>query len=283
MNEITTLPQLAEQITEHHNNAARSMRTALDEARLAGQKLLYAKEQLPHGQWLKWLKENTPVSVRMAQIYQRIFQNWETIEAAMEGPNAKSVAHLTLRGALDLIADKTEQRSDFYTENGIPDDERVRLETLADTLKNLRRRIEFIERGDDEFIAGPIPEPGNYMTVVHKPSGLHFFIDPSDDDKYWYITVYDFRGDKGDDDFGNRCFQKRPVHSDFVWLCISTVLETDFNQPPFEEGDVVLIHQEQGVRGSGYHWHTSDDDLWWAKDVTKVRRRHPREPAESPS
>jgi hypothetical protein len=59
-----------------------------------GQLLIEAKGQVPHGQWLLWLKEYCQISVRSAQTYMQI---------AHLAPDAQRIAHLPLRrAALEL-------------------------------------------------------------------------------------------------------------------------------------------------------------------------------------
>jgi hypothetical protein len=103
-----SLDALAANINANHNAAECTARTALDYARAAGDELLLAKAQVEHGQWLPWLAANCPrVATRTAQAYMKLAREWETLALK----NADS-AHLTLDGALKLLAAPAEPEAD---------------------------------------------------------------------------------------------------------------------------------------------------------------------------
>jgi hypothetical protein len=66
------LPELAAQIKAEHKACAEALQTALQHAVAAGKMLIEAKAQLPHGQWLPWLRDQCSLSERKAQRYMRI-------------------------------------------------------------------------------------------------------------------------------------------------------------------------------------------------------------------
>jgi hypothetical protein len=69
----TGLAKLAERINLAHKRGQASGRKMLQEYRIAGEALLEAKEQVAHGQWLNWLKENCPnVGERQARRYMEL-------------------------------------------------------------------------------------------------------------------------------------------------------------------------------------------------------------------
>jgi hypothetical protein len=72
MNELTTLPQLAQRINAEHEAAGASFKAGLLHARAAGELLLDAKAQVPHGEWLPWLAANAHFSEVTAQRYMRV-------------------------------------------------------------------------------------------------------------------------------------------------------------------------------------------------------------------
>ncbi len=94
------LTQLAEQITCEHALAREAARSALEHARVAGELLLQAKEQVAHGEWLPWLGTNFEFSERTAQGYMRLSRQWPELEA-----KAQRVADLSVREALHLLAE----------------------------------------------------------------------------------------------------------------------------------------------------------------------------------
>ena len=96
---VASLGELAAAINAEHQAAERTARTALDHARAAGDKLLLAKAQVEHGQWLPWLSAHCPaVAVRTAQAYMRLAGNWGTLQAKYA-----TVAYLPINDALKLL------------------------------------------------------------------------------------------------------------------------------------------------------------------------------------
>ena len=97
---VPSLEALAPAIVREHEAAVTAVRSGLEHARRAGDLLLDAKRQVPHGEWLPWLAAHCPeVSGRTAQAYMRIAKRWPELEA-----NAKRVADLSLREALAKLA-----------------------------------------------------------------------------------------------------------------------------------------------------------------------------------
>jgi hypothetical protein len=91
---IAGLANLAAQIRQEHQAATLAIRRGCEHAIAAGRLLIEAKGQVPHGQWLRWLKEHCQISVRSAQTYMQI---------AHLAPDAQRIAHLPLRrAALEL-------------------------------------------------------------------------------------------------------------------------------------------------------------------------------------
>ena len=71
------------------------MRTAVAHAVIAGELLIEAKRQVPHGQWLPWLRSTCGLSERTAQAYMRLARTLPELEPA----KAQRVADLSLREA----------------------------------------------------------------------------------------------------------------------------------------------------------------------------------------
>jgi phage N-6-adenine-methyltransferase len=96
---LVCLADLAAGINADHEAAERTARTALEYARSAGEKLLTAKGQVQHGQWLPWLADNCPrLATRTAQTYMKLAREWETLMA-----KCADSAHLSIDGALKLL------------------------------------------------------------------------------------------------------------------------------------------------------------------------------------
>jgi len=91
-----SLVDLAARIRSHHDATKAALKTGIDHAMAAGDLLIEAKAQIPHGIWLPWLKEHCAVSERTARLYMRLARNRSEIEIG-------NVADLSVRGALALI------------------------------------------------------------------------------------------------------------------------------------------------------------------------------------
>src|SRR5271169_5322727 len=82
-----SLADLARRINIAHETVVAS---SIEHAVEAGKLLLEAKAQVPHGEWMKWLKANCKVSGRTARLYMQI---------ANDPSRMATVANLTLRAA----------------------------------------------------------------------------------------------------------------------------------------------------------------------------------------
>ena len=114
------LEELAARVNQHSRRAACQGRQMLLHAKAAGRLLLIAKDRVPHGRWLPWLKEHfTGGSVRTAQVFMRIARKWVYVRTLLGGRNdpislAGVLVHLkgeaqTLEGWLD--AEERQPRS----------------------------------------------------------------------------------------------------------------------------------------------------------------------------
>jgi hypothetical protein len=89
---------LAVQINAEHRLAVERATDALSHARVTGDLLLLAQQNVPHGQWITWLAEHCPdISARRAQKYMQLART-------LAGPDAPRVAHLSQRAALAELA-----------------------------------------------------------------------------------------------------------------------------------------------------------------------------------
>lgn len=77
-----------------------------------GQRLIEAKETLPHGEWLPWLTEQVDFSERTAQYYMRLAREWT---------NPQSIADLGATKAFKLLALPSEEREAFIQERNVVD------------------------------------------------------------------------------------------------------------------------------------------------------------------
>lgn len=91
------LAVLADEVRAAHSAVMMHMRQTVESAMDAGDRLIEAKELLPHGRWLPWLR-GCGISARTAQRYMRLAANREHLKS-------DTVAHLGVREAIDYLAD----------------------------------------------------------------------------------------------------------------------------------------------------------------------------------
>ena len=89
------IPSLAAEIRREHEAATHAFASAVEHAARCGKLLAEVKAQLAHGEWLPWLAENFPASVRTAQNYMRLATH----------PDAQGLAHMGIEGALRHLAE----------------------------------------------------------------------------------------------------------------------------------------------------------------------------------
>jgi len=96
-----SLASLADDIMTAHRAALGASRTALENARRAGELLRQAKRQLGHGEWHPWLAANCDISIRMTQVYMQIAKGWPAI---VEKQNAYPDTHFDITTARQILA-----------------------------------------------------------------------------------------------------------------------------------------------------------------------------------
>lgn len=92
-----TLDQLAKDIEEAHDAAERCMYDGVEYARQAGVKLLAAKQQVPYGQFLSWVKDKCGIPKSTCYLYIKIAKEWNTLA------EVQRVRRLSLRQASQLL------------------------------------------------------------------------------------------------------------------------------------------------------------------------------------
>ena len=97
--EDAPLRSLAAQINEAHEKAYGCVREGIKYARQAGEALIAAKRQVPHGEFGDWLQAHCTVTPRTAQKYMQLAR---ALPGLIE--KAPRVADLSVREALDLVA-----------------------------------------------------------------------------------------------------------------------------------------------------------------------------------
>ena len=101
---VIALVDLAQRIRATHRKAEHSAREAVAYAVEAGQLLIEAKAQVPHGQWLPWITEHCEMAERTAQAYMRVARELPKLDDG----KAQRVADMPLRDALRALAEPQE-------------------------------------------------------------------------------------------------------------------------------------------------------------------------------
>lgn len=107
------LVKIAKSINADLKKASDCIRKSLLHIRSAGERLIEAKQLVPHGTWLNWLDENTRLKDRTAQLYMQIARDWDQLQSLAEA-NAQNIADLGLQQAIQLLA-KPKCRSNIGT------------------------------------------------------------------------------------------------------------------------------------------------------------------------
>ena len=105
MNDLTNL---ASEIRLKHDQATEAAGTAIRLATEAGDLLIKAKEQLPHGNWGAWVQENCRFSERTARGYMRLARELPKLEESKR----QRVADMSLRQAIKAVAEPNEAPSE---------------------------------------------------------------------------------------------------------------------------------------------------------------------------
>ena len=88
-----------------------------------GRRMCEAKEMLPHGQFGKWVEENTGYHMSTAQNFMRLYMEYGDMQGSLFGAEAKAqtFGHLTYTKALALLAVPADERETFVKENNVGD------------------------------------------------------------------------------------------------------------------------------------------------------------------
>src|SRR5262249_31042164 len=96
--EIDDLDALAKEVCKHLQGSGAAAQNFLEHALAAGDALIRAKEQVKHGDWLKWLK-SCDLSADTAERYMKLARHRAEL-------NSAGVRNLSLSAALKLVAKK---------------------------------------------------------------------------------------------------------------------------------------------------------------------------------
>jgi hypothetical protein len=103
----TVATNRAQQINELHAEIGGSMRLSVDKAIEIGRLLTEQKAELPHGQWLPWLKANVPFSQQAASNYMRLFNNRKQLKLLNVGSLTEAYTSLLAQPKVQIVAPST--------------------------------------------------------------------------------------------------------------------------------------------------------------------------------
>jgi hypothetical protein len=150
-----SLTKLAGQINAEHASFESALRKGLEHARNAGELLVEARRQIPHGRWLSWLNTHCPgVTARTAQRYMRVASRWDELVVKCD-----TVSHLTFNQAVRLLTNESQDSTPLIDE--VPKDE------AADDTSTFTIYVDYKEyrhKYHKCFLDSP---PGSYAEYCH--------------------------------------------------------------------------------------------------------------------
>jgi Protein of unknown function (DUF3102) len=106
------LDALKQRINEEHRRCEEAVGSALEHAINAGEGLVQMKDNLSHGTWGRWLRENFEGSERTAQAYMRLYRRRDEIR--------NGAADLSIRGALSSLSVPKPEPAETVEEDTVP-------------------------------------------------------------------------------------------------------------------------------------------------------------------
>jgi hypothetical protein len=150
MNGLTNISQLTAEIVLLKNQTAQNIIEI-------GKRLIEVKEQLPHGEWGKWLEEKVEFTDRTAQKFMKV---------ASEISNTNTYSHLTQSKVFALLDLPQEQRQDFIESNPVDEMTTRQLAQAIKEKKEVERQLE-AERNKPPRIVERVVEkkPADYDRI----------------------------------------------------------------------------------------------------------------------
>jgi hypothetical protein len=110
--ESARLDALKQRINEEHRRCEEAVGSALEHAINAGEGLAQMKDNLSHGRWGRWLRENFEGSERTAQAYMRLYRRRDEIRSG--------ASDLSIRGALSSLSVPKPEPAETVEEATVP-------------------------------------------------------------------------------------------------------------------------------------------------------------------
>lgn len=137
-----TLPVI---ISEIKTIEAQVYKTAIDGAAEIGARLLEAKEQVGHGNWIAWCEENLNYTPRQAQNFIKIHENYRDENSPYA--NTKMSSHLSISKALALLQVPEEEVEEFTESHDV---ENMTVKKLEEEIREWKAKTEGLQETIEE-------------------------------------------------------------------------------------------------------------------------------------
>jgi hypothetical protein len=195
------LSDLATRIREAHERCHASMTQGLQHALEAGQLLIQAKDQIPHGEWLTWLQTHCDIGERQSQNYMRLARDLPRLNPA----NTQRVADLSVRQALTLVSENAhtahqlrklpeEQQAELFEQTAQrkvenlaqAHQERVSSRKRKRAQRAAQRAQETLQEQRRVEYPDPLPPPGGIRICGMDESALEVVLEELQRSGNWY-------------------------------------------------------------------------------------------------
>lgn len=122
--------------------------TAVSCAIEIGERLLEAKDLVPHGEWGNWLKQNVNYSQSTANNFMRLYKEYGNDQGSLftTMTNSQTIMNLDVSKALALTVLPAEEREEFVAEHDVENMSTRDLKEALQENKELKRQLEEKER-----------------------------------------------------------------------------------------------------------------------------------------
>lgn len=142
-----TLPVI---ISEIKTIEAQVYKTAIDGAAEIGARLLEAKEQVGHGNWIAWCEENLNYTPRQAQNFIKIHETYGDENSPYA--NAKTSSYLSISKALALLQVPEEDLGKFEEEHEPAEVEAMTVKALKEEIEEWKKKSKELEEEQDILV-----------------------------------------------------------------------------------------------------------------------------------
>jgi hypothetical protein len=164
------LSALAATVRKAHQGVNLAAANLVEQALIAGDALIKAKDSVPYGGWLKWLKAECDLGEDRAENYMRIARSRGILEA-----DSARARNLSLRGALELIRQKSPRSGSQRSRNRQPSKQPMQLASFGAavawwTNAPLEERRHLLDSVGSRAISEALPPSWN-MTLIRNDAG----------------------------------------------------------------------------------------------------------------